>query len=80
MADAGSRTSQALRGDLEIPAAQRTVCGPVLKARVEAEDGFERVLDRPSVTKADFGSVGFGERTHVRRHPEVALGPFGSQP
>src|SRR5262245_27108715 len=59
---------------LEVPASQASIRRPLLKSRLETEDRFEFVLDRPAVSETGSKAGRFGQRSHVGRHPEVTFG------
>jgi hypothetical protein len=59
---------------LEVPAAECAVGGALLEGGVELQHRQQRVLDRTAVSQSLTHPERLGERSHVGRHPEVALG------
>ena len=83
------RLSQMLLGELVaaseearhlvVPASQRAIRGSLLKRRVKAQHGQERVLDRFAIFDALAEPKRFGERPHVCRQPEIPRRAIGLQ-
>src|SRR5262249_36267104 len=60
----------------EVPAAERAISGTLLKGGIDPQDRLQLVLDLAAILQSLAQPERFGEGAHVRRDPEMALGPL----
>src|SRR5262249_60493631 len=60
--------------DLEVPASERAVGGTLHECGIEPQHRLELLLHRLAVLQPLPEAVRFGERSHVRRQPEMSFG------